>query len=215
MKTRRTLGTVLGALLVPALCFAQSQPDQTYPQPQPPQPPQQNPAPVTVNTDGQPQQPAQPNATSNSPVVVVNPNEPPPVEPTVVPANPEEQTEPDMWNAPVFGTGAVVFGGSYIASVIDAGTSDHVGANRLYVPIVGPWLALNDWGNCPIEQPSCDQSTTDKVLLIADGVFQAAGVLTMLDGVLEPTRHVVAVQTAQKGVHVAPTGNGVLVFGHF
>ena len=188
MKTRRSFGIALGALLVPALAMAQTQP---YGSPPPPPPPPQNPAPV----------------------VVVNPDEPAPVEPTVVPVQPEGREVADMWNAPVFATGALVFGASYGASLVEAGTSDHPGADRLWVPVVGPWLALGDWGNCPIADSRCDNSTTDKVLLVADGVFQAAGVITMLDGILAPSHHVVMVETA--GVHVRPTGNGVLVFGRF
>ena len=83
------------------------------------------------------------------------------------------------------------------------------------VPVAGPWLALNDWGNCPIEQPRCDTNTTDKVLLIADGVFQAAGLITMVDGVLSPSQHRVVTRTADTKVHVTPTGTGFTVFGHF
>lgn len=194
MKTRRSFGIALGALLVPALTLAQSQP---YGSPPPP-PQQPPPAPVQQNT---------------APVVVVNPDEPAPVEPAPVPVQPEGQEVADMWNAPVFATGALVFGASYGASLVEAGTSDHPGADRLWVPVVGPWLALGDWGNCPIADSRCDNSTTDKVLLVADGVFQAAGVITMIDGILAPSHHVVMVETA--GVHVRPTGNGVLVFGRF
>lgn len=203
MKTRRIFGMALGVLLLPALSLAQNQP---YAPPQPPPPPPQAyPQPVQQNT--------QQNQTNQTPVVVVNPNEPPPAAPEPVPLQPEETT--DMWNAPVFATGALVFGASYGASLVEAGTSDHPGADRLWVPVVGPWLALGDWGSCPIAESRCDNSTTDKVLLVADGVFQAAGVITMIDGILSPTHHVVAVETAQRGVHVRPTGNGVLVFGRF
>jgi hypothetical protein len=144
--------------------------------------------------------------------VVVNPNQP-----TAPP--PQAYTEPeatevvDYWNAPVFATGAIVFAGSYGASAIVAGASNHVGADRLYVPVVGPWLALSDWGNCPVSDPSCDKNTTDKVLLVADGLFQAAGLITMLDGVLEPSTHHVV--RTDRTVHVSPTHNGMVVFGHF
>ncbi len=207
MKFPRTLGLVAGAALIPALAYAQAPQDPDQPPPQPVQPaPQPAPAPApTVNqtTSGQP------------PVVVVNPqpqvNTPPPQAYN----SPEGYEEYDAWNAPVFATGALVFAGSYGASAIVAGSSDHPGADRLYVPVVGPWLALNDWGNCPISNPSCDQNTTDKVLLVADGVFQAAGLITMLDGVLQPSSHHVVARTADKGVHVAPTPNGAMVFGRF
>jgi len=196
---------VLGALLVPALAYAQQpDPDQTaQPTPAP------APAPTVVET--QTTAPANPN-----PVVVVNPNTAPATVPAPVAYTNPETDEYDAWNAPVFATGALVFAGTYGASAIVAGSSNHPGADRLYVPVAGPWLALNDWGHCPVSNPACDQNTTDKVLLVADGVFQAAGLITMLDGVLEPSRHhVVARRYADKDVHLAPTANGAMVFGRF
>ncbi len=87
------------------------------------------------------------------------------------------------------------------------------------MPVVGPWLALNDWGDCPIEQPRCDKNTTDKVLLVADGVFQGAGVITMITGLLSPTHSTVyangGVAKVDTKVHVTPTHNGFAVLGRF
>jgi hypothetical protein len=84
------------------------------------------------------------------------------------------------------------------------------------VPLAGPWLALNDWGDCPIENPRCDENTTQKVLLVADGVFQAAGVVTMVAGLLSPTTHTVYQRTADsKSYKVVPTHNGAAVVGRW
>jgi hypothetical protein len=212
MKFARSLGIVLAAAVVPAVANAQ---DQNYDPNAPAQPqpqPQQAPAPTTTTTTPAP---VTTTTTNNPPpVVVVNPNNPPPAAaPTYV--QPEGNEVYDDWNAPVFASGALVFGGSYAAAAIASSESDHPGADRLWVPVVGPWLALNDWGNCPIDQPRCDQNTTDKVLLIADGVFQAAGLITMVDGVLAPSHHRVIQRTADTKVHVTPTGSGLAVFGHF
>ena len=123
----------------------------------------------------------------------------------------------------MFTTGAIVFGAAYGASVIAAASSDSNndrGNRRLYVPVVGPWLALNDRGSCDITRSSCDHETTAKVLLIADGVFQAAGIIGMLDGVFQPSSHRVIARSAKLDtkVHVTPTvaqGPGVAVFGRF
>ena len=217
MKFARTLGIVLSAALVPAVAHAQP-PDQQNPDDQntPPPPPEQAPQPVEEPAPQPAPQPAPaPQTNATTPVVVVNPNQPT-VAPNPEPASPEnEEEESDYWNAPVFMTGAVVFAGSYGASVIVSDQSSHPGADRLNVPLVGPWLALNDWGDCPIDRPSCDQNTTDKVLLVADGVFQAAGLITMVDGILMPSHHLIAHRYADKGVHVTPTHNGFAVFGHF
>lgn len=212
----RTRLVMLGALLIPAIAFAQPAPDPDAPPP-PPQDPQapQPPAPIT-NTQ--------------SPSVIVNPPPPPPpAEPqqTVVlaPASePQYEEVYDSYNAPIFTTGALVFGASYGTSVIVAASSDKDndrGNRRLFVPVLGPWLALSDRGSCDITQSKCDGETTAKVLLVADGVFQAAGIIGMIDGLLQPSSHrriVTRTAKVDTRVHVTPTaanGPGVLVFGHF
>src|SRR5690606_14224783 len=106
---------------------------------------------------------------------------------------PETYEVYDRWNAPVFATGAIVFTGSYGGSVLVAASSTNPAAEHLYVPVVGPWLALDGWGACPIDEPRCDRTTTSKVLLIADGLFQAAGVVTMLTGLVSPSSRTVVV----------------------
>ena len=208
------LGLVIGAALVPAIASAQPvQPvDPSAPQPAPTAQPV-DPAPSTTSTTTVVTPAPQPQP--QQPVVIVNPEPQAPRTTTIV--QPTESYEVhDAWNAPVFATGALVFAGSYGASAIVASTSDHPGADRLYVPVVGPWLALNDWGDCPIEQPRCDENTTEKVLLVADGVFQAAGVVTMITGLLSPTSHTVYQRTADtKSIKVRPTHNGFAVLGRF
>jgi hypothetical protein len=195
MKIGTTLGFVLGATLVPAIALA-GEPEDPYA------------APSSTTTIVTPPQ---------QPVIVVNP-EPAPARTTVITQDPETYTVTDAWNAPVFATGAVIFAGSYGASAIVASSSEHVGADRLYVPVVGPWLALNDWGACPVEEPRCDETTTEKVLLVADGVFQAAGVITMVTGLLSPSSSTVVGnprRVADTKVRVRPTKNGFAVIGKF
>ena len=212
MKLERTLGFVLGAALIPTLALADDQPNPNDPY-NPPAPVEQQPAPTT-NTNTVVTPPAQPQ--QQQPVVVVNPQPQVPPPTTVVTTNPEGTEVSDSYNAGVFATGALVFAGSYGASAIAAATSDHVGADRLYVPVVGPWLALSDWGDCPIGQARCDQNTTDKVLLVADVVFQAAGLVTAITGLLVPTHHTVYTsRTAANKVRVTPTHNGFAVLGRF
>jgi hypothetical protein len=197
MQTRLVL---LGALLTPALAFAQ--PPDPYAQPQPPPPP-----PPTVVVDPPP------------PTVTV---EAPPPTVTVTPmSEPEYEEVYDSYNAPMFTSGALVFAASYGASVVVAASSDDErGNHHLYVPVVGPWLALNDRGDCDITSTSCDSETTKKVLLVADGVFQAAGVVGMISGLLQPTSHrrVVRAAKVDTKVHIKPSfssGPGVSMFGRF
>lgn len=215
MKFGRTLSFVLCATVAPAMAWADDPVDPYAPQPAPTAttPTQNPPAPTSTTTVVTP---APAPAPQQQPVVVVPQPQAPTHTTTVVAPQPEGTEVSDEWNAPVFATGAVVFAGSYGASAIVAGSSDHVGADRLYVPVVGPWLALNDWGDCPITQPRCDNTTTDKVLLVADGVFQAAGVITMLSGVLSPSHHTVyTTRTADLKPKITPTHNGFAVIGRF
>jgi hypothetical protein len=140
-------------------------------------------------------QPAPADPEAPAPTVIVSPPPPPARAPVVVvPPQPEYREVYDSYSASRFAAGAAVFALSYGASVITAATTDNDrGNNRLYVPVVGPWLALNERGDCDILRSSCDHETTAKVLLIADGVFQAAGVIGMLDGLLRPSTHRVLV----------------------
>jgi hypothetical protein len=219
MKIARTLGLVLIAAIVPAVAAAQPDPTTTNTNSDPNTPPAPTTPTAGSTTDPMPPPPPPTTTTTTNttttppPVVIVNP--PPTAPRTTTYVAPEGEDVYDSWNAPVFATGALVFAGSYGAAAIASGMSDHPGADRLWVPVAGPWLALNDWGNCPITQSRCDTTTTDKVLLITDGVFQAAGLITMVDGLLSPSHHRVVTRTADKKLHVEPTGNGFAVFGQF
>jgi hypothetical protein len=115
---------------------------------------------------------------------------------------------------------AVMFGLSYGASVFVAANSSHPGDNRLYVPVLGPWLDLADRGSCgSIANSSCDGETTNKILLIGDGIVQGVSAIGFLTGVLTPTRTAV-VATKNATLHLTPVslnGNapGVGAFGTF
>jgi hypothetical protein len=90
----------------------------------------------------------------------------------------------------VVNSGVVTLGLSYGAALIVAATSNHRGDNRLYVPLLGPWLDLNDRGDCAVSLQSCDHETTNKVLLVGDGLIQAIGAVTILAGLMAPSRRV-------------------------
>src|SRR4051812_43622053 len=119
-------------------------------------------------------------------------------QPTVV-TEPQGTEVYDSYNAPIFTTGALVFAASYGASVAVAASNDDDsnGLHHLYVPVVGPWLALNDRPDCDAVLSRCDNETSKKVLLVADGIFQAAGIITMLDGLIVPSHHRVIATTAK------------------
>jgi hypothetical protein len=119
----------------------------------------------------------------------------------------------------VFRSGLGTFGVGYLAAVVVAATSSHPGDSRLYVPVLGPWLDLGSRGDCPVSSPGCDHETINKVLIVGDGVIQAAGVVTMLAGLLHPTRTVVATK-AFSIAQIVPVsyGNGspgLAAYGRF
>jgi hypothetical protein len=214
------LTAIFFATATSATAFAQS-PDEPAPPPPPMQPQQTppQPAPTTTSTTIV-VPPAQPTPPPPAPVVV----QPVPMaNVTPAPIVPVSEETEDEWNAPMFTTGALVFAGSYGASVIVASSSDRKGDDRLWVPVVGPWLDLADRGTCPIEMTSCDHETTDKVLLVADGVFQAAGLLAMVDGIVQPIhrrRTVMEAREDYKKTHITPASLGAatpgfVVSGHF
>jgi hypothetical protein len=74
----------------------------------------------------------------------------------------------------VLGSGLLVFGGTYTASLVVAATSAHPGDRGLYAPIVGPWLDMAN--RCPV---TCNGELGNKVLLGFDGVFQAIGLISI------------------------------------
>lgn len=116
------------------------------------------------------------------------------------------------WNAPLFTGGVVLFGAAYGGAVIAASQSDNEHDDRLYVPLIGPWLDLADRGDCDVQNESCDDETTTKVLLVADGIFQAGGAALMVGSFLFPkTVHESAPITAMrhiKPVRVGTAGRG-------
>jgi hypothetical protein len=107
----------------------------------------------------------------------------------------------------VLGSGVVVFGGTYLASAIVAGTSSHPGDHYLWAPIVGPWLDMAN--RCSGIGP-CEVDTGRKVLLGFDGVFQALGLLSVASSFLMPPRRSRALASREPttAFHVLPAVYG-------
>lgn len=109
--------------------------------------------------------------------------------------------EESMPNGALIGSGLTMFGFSYIPSVVVAAASQRPGDDSLYVPVAGPWMNLaNRDKACP--SGHCPGDAVNKVLLVADGVFQSLGALQVLGGFLFPTTRTV---TQVAGVHVLPS----------
>jgi hypothetical protein len=165
-------------------------------------------------------------ASSSADTTVVEQPAPAPAAGTTVvatPAAPVAETRDDYTgpNRRLIGSGLITFGLSYIPSLVVAGTSDISADHHLYVPIVGPWLDLGGRPGCGVGHIDCDAETTDKVLLVVDGIFQGIGALTTVAGFLSPEHHEL-VSTADSDkltLHLAPahvaSGYGLAAFGNF
>jgi hypothetical protein len=89
------------------------------------------------------------------------------------------RSEVDRYPGPnwaAFSSGLAVFGGTYIGSIVVAGTSSHAGDKDLYIPLVGPWI---DMANRCSGPGSCNGDLGNKVLLGLDGVFQGIGAISI------------------------------------
>lgn len=144
---------------------------------------------------------------------------PPP--PVVAPAG--EQVRYVAPNIPLMTSGLVLFGVTYVPSVIVAAESPLSADHNLYIPLVGPWINLGNRPACGAAWISCDRETVNKALLVGDGILQGIGAITTVVGFLVPERMVVVGTTAQAdkpSLHVTPVhfnngAYGMAAFGNF
>jgi hypothetical protein len=116
-------------------------------------------------------------------------------------------------NSALLGSGLFAFGVPYVASIVVASTSDNAADKNLYVPVVGPWTDLANRGGCGgFGQRACDNETANKVLLVADGIFQGIGALEIVGAFLTPETHTVTVATEPR-VIVGPSSVGRSGYG--
>lgn len=103
-----------------------------------------------------------------------------PLNEPVIDARTERSTLP---NTPLLVTGIVVLGTSYGASAVGAALSDRESNDKLYYPVVGPWMALND-RDCAAEP--CSRKALGTTLLVGSGVLQGLGAAGMLMSLVIP-----------------------------
>ena len=87
-------------------------------------------------------------------------------------------------NTPLLVTGTVVLGATYGASVFAAARSESETDNKLYYPVVGPWLALKD-RDCSADP--CSRKTLDTTLLVGSGVLQGLGAVGIIMSLFIPS----------------------------
>jgi hypothetical protein len=124
-------------------------------------------------------------------------------------------------NRALLRSGVFTLGVSYVPALVVAIESDHPADNRLYAPVVGPWLDLANRGDC---DGDCDGETVNKVLLVTDGVFQGIGALQILGSFIFPETNAAVTVAGSDGepavsFRVMPTkiarGSGLVAYGEF
>jgi hypothetical protein len=124
-------------------------------------------------------------------------------------------------NRDLLRSGVFTLGASYVPALVVAIESDRSADEHLYAPIVGPWLDLaHRDDDC---DGACDKETANKVLLVADGVFQGIGALQLVGAFIFPETRAVTIAngdgTPAVSFTVVPTrlatGNGLVAVGNF
>jgi hypothetical protein len=82
-------------------------------------------------------------------------------------------------NLPLLVTGTLVLTAAYVPAVIGAAVSQRPGDNKLYIPLAGPFLAMNRGA---ADKPG------HKALFVVDGVAQGLGGLGVLLGFMIPEK---------------------------
>jgi hypothetical protein len=121
------------------------------------------------------------------------------------------KTETRFLNRPLFVSGLILFGGTYAASAIVAGTSDRPEDEKLYYPVAGPWMNLAD-RDCNTRP--CANESLDTALLIASGIGQGLGALGVVTSLFVPektTRNWYLIGNSEW--QVAPTNMGRYGYG--
>jgi hypothetical protein len=136
-------------------------------------------------------------------------------------APPAVESSGTLPNRSLLRSGVFTLGASYVPALVVAIESERPADEHLYAPVVGPWLDLADREDC---QGDCDGETLNKVLLVADGVFQGIGALQILGAFVFPeTRTGVTISRSDGSPAVAFTvapgkvarGTGLIATGEF
>jgi hypothetical protein len=133
--------------------------------------------------------------------------------PALTQAQPPSMVEPERpskgpYEQPLFVAGAATFLGTYGLSFGVAASSLDEDLRGLYIPLVGPWIALGANHPCGAD---CGSDTRDDVLLVLDGAVQAAAVTAMVTSlVLDHGEH-----GDDRDLHLAITSRSVGVAGRF
>lgn len=102
---------------------------------------------------------------------------------------------------------SVTYGG---AAAMGAGWSEVPGADMLYIPVAGPWIALGESGCAPTEESApgagdCEAIMVARGLLfVLDGLLQAGGLVIVTEGIFMTTESESAAPAEPKKASIAP-----------
>lgn len=133
-----------------------------------------------------------------------------------------ERTVEQRPNSDMLSTGVGLFILSYGASVVAGAESTRDADKRLFIPVAGPWLNLQDRG-CTDANPCGPNEGMARALIVTSGIVQGFGALLTLGAFLVPettTTHLTPVSTPPRpSVRVTPMsfpdGAGVAAVGRF
>lgn len=105
---------------------------------------------------------------------------------------------------------------SYTPSFIVAATSPHVGDDKLFIPVLGPWWDLAERPKCGdgAGKTSCRNEFFNDTALIIDGLAHAAGLVGLVSAFFIPEERKVTTVTGSNAptkhfsVHFTPTTLG-------
>jgi hypothetical protein len=114
-------------------------------------------------------------------------------------------------------TGFVVLGGTYGASAIVGAASNRKADDKLFIPVVGPWLDLK---NRDCDRNNCGNDTFNKALLIGDGALQGIGALTLVLSFVVPESrekpwYLIGNEKFAVSPQVGSATTGLTAFGRF
>ncbi len=107
----------------------------------------------------------------------------------------KDQTATTGPNRALLSSGIWILGLSYVPAIVVAAESSRVGDKSLYIPVVGPWMDLATRSNCAPNVTCSD--TSNKVLIVVDGVFQGIGALDIVGAFIFPETRTVTVSASE------------------
>ena len=130
-----------------------------------------------------------------------------------------DQTTSAGPNRTLLHSGIWILGLSYVPAVIVGAESSRAGDKNLYIPVAGPWMDLATRGSCPANVP-CNE-TSNKVLIVIDGIFQGIGALDIVGAFIFPETRTVTVSSSERGetpasslsFRVSPAQVGMRAYG--